>query len=105
LTLRVENTHKAVTFDCPTTVSLTTCESATATTWCSSRLFEEIERRAGLQRLDDILGALEELNVREAGEIPTGPRKERRIGPRRRRRRYVPADEELASVILRRYQR
>jgi hypothetical protein len=97
---------------------------------------EEIKRRAGLRRLDDILRALEELNVREAGEIPTGLRqelrdsgvsvrgnsisalidlvlgsqeqfllKERRIGPRRRRRRYVPTDEELASVILRRYQR
>jgi hypothetical protein len=31
---------------------------------------EEGERRAGLRRLDDILLALEELNMREAGETP-----------------------------------
>ena len=31
----------------------------------------EGERRAGLRRLDDLLLALEELNMREAGEIPT----------------------------------
>lgn len=31
---------------------------------------EKDERRAGLRRLDDLLAALEELNVREAGEIP-----------------------------------
>jgi hypothetical protein len=33
---------------------------------------EEGERRIGLRRLDDVLQALEELNLREAGEIPTG---------------------------------
>jgi hypothetical protein len=32
---------------------------------------EKDERRAGLRRLDDLLLALEELNMREAGEIPT----------------------------------
>ena len=32
---------------------------------------EEGERRAGLRRLDDLLRALEELNMREAGELPT----------------------------------
>jgi hypothetical protein len=31
---------------------------------------EKDERRAGLRRLDDLLAALEELNLREAGEIP-----------------------------------
>jgi hypothetical protein len=31
---------------------------------------EEGERRAGLRRLDDLLLALEELNMRDAGEIP-----------------------------------
>ena len=32
---------------------------------------EKGERRAGLRRLDDLLLALEELNMREAGEFPT----------------------------------
>jgi len=95
----------------------------------------EGERRAGLRRLDDILVALEELNMREAGEIPptlkdrlsregipvTGNTitelidvvlgsqdqfmlKERRTGRRRRRLTFVPTDEELVSVISRRYQ-
>jgi hypothetical protein len=31
---------------------------------------QEGERRAGLRRLDDLLSALEELNMREAGELP-----------------------------------
>ena len=35
---------------------------------------EEGERRAGLRRLDDLLRALEELNMREAGELPTSLR-------------------------------
>jgi hypothetical protein len=97
---------------------------------------EEGERRAGLRRLDDLLRALEELNMREAGELPTGLKekllregipvhgnsitelidvvlgsqdqfmlKERRTGRRRRRLTFVPTDEELVSVISRRYQR
>jgi hypothetical protein len=96
---------------------------------------EEGERRAGLRRLDDFLQALEELNMREAGEIPTSLKtklagagiaihgssitelidvilgsqekfllQERRTG-RRRRLTVVPSDEELVSVIFRRYQR
>jgi len=96
---------------------------------------DEGERRARLRRLDDILFALEELNMREAGEIPTALKdkllgegipvsgttitelidvvlgsqdqfmlKERRTGRRRRRLTFVPTDEELASVISRRYQ-
>jgi hypothetical protein len=96
---------------------------------------DEGERRAGLRRLDDILLALEELNMREAGEIPTALKerllregipvsgntitelidvvlgsqdqfmlKERRTGRRRRRLSFVPTDEELVSVISRRYQ-
>jgi hypothetical protein len=97
---------------------------------------EEGERRAGLRRLDDLLRALEELNMREAGELPTSLKekllregipvhgntitelidvvlgsqdqfmlKERRTGRRRRRLTFVPTDEELVSVISRRYQR
>jgi hypothetical protein len=97
---------------------------------------EEGERRAGLRRLDDVLQALEELNLREAGEIPTSLKtkladagilihgssitelidlvlgsqeqyllQERRTGRRRRRLTYVPTDEELVSVLFRRYQR
>lgn len=96
---------------------------------------DEGERRARLRRLDDILFALEELNMREAGEIPKALKdkllgegipvsgntipelidvvlgsqdqfmlKERRTGRRRRRLTFVPTDEELASVISRRYQ-
>jgi hypothetical protein len=96
---------------------------------------DEGERRAGLRRLDDLLLALEELNMREAGEIPTTLKdkllregipvsgntitelidvvlgtqdqfmlKERRTGRRRRRLTFVPTDEELVSVISRRYQ-
>ena len=96
---------------------------------------DEGERRAGLRRLDDLLLALEELNMREAGEIPTALKdrllregipvsgntitelidvvlgtqdqfmlKERRTGRRRRRLTFVPTDEELVSVISRRYQ-
>jgi hypothetical protein len=96
---------------------------------------DEGERRAGLRRLDDILLALEELNMREAGEIPIALKerllregipvsgntitelidvvlgsqdqfmlKERRTGRRRRRLSFVPTDEELVSVISRRYQ-
>jgi hypothetical protein len=96
----------------------------------------EGERRAGLRRLDDILLALEELNMREAGEIPTTLKekllregipvhgttiteiidvvlgsqeqfmlKERRTGRRRRRLTFVPTDDELVSVISRRFQR
>ncbi|HEX4622298.1 MAG TPA: hypothetical protein VH208_12090 [Myxococcaceae bacterium] len=96
---------------------------------------DEGERRAGLRRLDDLLLALEELNMREAGEIPTTLKdkllregipvsgntitelidvvlgtqdqfmlKERRTGRRRRRLSFVPTDEELVSVISRRYQ-
>jgi hypothetical protein len=98
---------------------------------------EEGERRAGLRRLDDLLLALEELNLRESGGIPQQLRekllvegipvrsdstvtdlidivlssqeqymlKERRTGRRRRRMAFVPSDEELVSVISRRYQR
>ena len=96
---------------------------------------DEGDRRAGLRRLDDLLLALEELNMREAGEIPTTLKdrllregipvsgntitelidvvlgtqdqfmlKERRTGRRRRRLTFVPTDEELVSVISRRYQ-
>ncbi len=96
---------------------------------------DEGDRRAGLRRLDDLLLALEELNMREAGEVPTTLRdkllregipvsgntitelidvvlgtqdqfmlKERRTGRRRRRLTFVPTDEELVSVISRRYQ-
>ena len=97
---------------------------------------DKSDRRAGLRRLDDVLQALEELNLREAGEIPTSLKarlvhegipirgssitepidvvlgsqekfvlQERRTGRRRRRRAFVPKDEDLASVIFRRYQR
>ena len=98
---------------------------------------DEGERRAGLRRLDDLLLALEELNLREAGEIPQSLRekllvegipvrtettitdlidivlssqdqymlKERRTGRRRRRTAFVPSDDEIVSVISRRYQR
>jgi len=96
----------------------------------------EGERRAGLRRLDDILLALEELNMREAGEIPPTLKekllhegipvhgntiteiidvvlgsqeqfmlKERRTGRRRRRLTFIPTDDELVSVISRRYKR
>jgi hypothetical protein len=99
-------------------------------------ILEHSERRVGLRRLDDAVEALEELNLREAGKIPTSLKeklvnkgipihsnriaelidvvlgsqelfllKERRIGLRRRRRRFLPSDEELVSVISRRYQR
>jgi hypothetical protein len=95
---------------------------------------QQAERRAGLRRLDDILGALEELNIREEGVIPTSLKqklreegvpvqghtisdlidlvlgsqepfllRERRIGPRRRRRTFILDDEDLASVILGRF--
>jgi hypothetical protein len=95
----------------------------------------EVDRRAGLRRLDDVLQALEELNLREAGEITTSLKQklvregipihgssitelidvvlgsqekfllqERRTGRRRRRLRFVPTDDELVSVISRRYQ-
>jgi ferritin-like metal-binding protein YciE len=94
------------------------------------------ERRAGLRRLDDVLPALEELNLREAGQISTDLKEklvhegipiqgnsmmalislvrgsqepfllqERRTGRLSRRRTFAPTDEELASVISRRYQR
>lgn len=95
----------------------------------------ESERRAGLRRLDDLLLALEELNMREAGQMPATLRqkltaegipvretttvtelidivlssqeqfmlKERRTGRRRRRLSFIPTDEELVSVISRRY--
>jgi hypothetical protein len=97
---------------------------------------EESERRVGLRRLDDVVRALEELNLRQAGKIPTSLKerlvdegipihsnsvrelidvvlgsqelyllKERRNGPRRRRARFLPSDEELVSVISHRYQR
>jgi hypothetical protein len=96
---------------------------------------DENERRAGLRRLDDLLLALEELNMREAGGMPVALReklqregipvrddttvtglidivlssqeqfmlKERRTGRRRRRLTFIPSDEELVSVISRRY--
>ena len=96
---------------------------------------DESERRAGLRRLDDLLLALEELNMREAGQMPLTLReklmaegipvrdsttvtelidivlssqeqfmlKERRTGRRRRRLSFIPTDEELVSVISRRY--
>ena len=96
---------------------------------------DENERRAGLRRLDDLLLALEELNMREAGQMPEALRaklsaegipvresttvtelidivlssqeqfmlRERRTGRRRRRLTCIPADEELVSVISRRY--
>ena len=97
---------------------------------------EGTERRVGLRRLDDAVEALEDINLREAGKIPTSLKeklvnkgipihsnriselidmvvgsqelfllKERRIGLRRRRRRFLPSDAELVSVISRRYQR
>ncbi|HEV1998760.1 MAG TPA: hypothetical protein VGR61_11605 [Candidatus Dormibacteraeota bacterium] len=97
--------------------------------------FDENDRRAGLRRLDDLLLALEELNMREAGAMPQALRekltregipvrdettltdlidmvlgsqdqfmlKERRTGRRRRRLSFIPTDEELVSVISRRY--
>ena len=37
--------------------------------WFFSTL-EESERRVGLRRLDDVVQALEELNLRQAGKIP-----------------------------------
>jgi hypothetical protein len=96
---------------------------------------EEGERRNRLRRLDDLLATLEELNLREAGELPSTLRermvlegipvqvsssitdlidlvlssqeqymlRERRKGPRRRRMTFIPTDEELVSVISRRY--
>jgi hypothetical protein len=95
---------------------------------------EERERRVGLRRRDDVLLALNDLNLRHAGVIPTRlrekladegmqihghsiteliavvlgseerfPLKERRTSPRRRRR-FLPSDEELVSAISRRYQ-
>ena len=96
---------------------------------------DENDRRAGLRRLDDLLLALEELNMREAGSMPQVLReklvqegipvrdnttitdlidivlssqeqfmlKERRTGRRRRRLTFIPTDEELVSVISRRY--
>jgi hypothetical protein len=96
---------------------------------------DESERRAGLRRLDDLLLALEELNMREAGHLPGALRdklaaegipvgdstsvtelidivlssqeqfmlRERRTGRRRRRMTFIPTDEELVSVISRRY--
>jgi hypothetical protein len=96
---------------------------------------DETNRRAGLRRLDDLLLALEELNMREAGSMPAVLReklvsegipvrdettitdlidivlssqeqfmlKERRTGRRRRRLTFIPTDEELVSVISRRY--
>jgi hypothetical protein len=95
----------------------------------------ENDRRAGLRRLDDLLLALEELNMRAAGGMPASLRdrlrqegipvkdettvtdlidlvlssqeqfmlKERRTGRRRRRLTFIPSDEELVSVISRRY--
>jgi hypothetical protein len=97
---------------------------------------EKDERRAGLRRLDDLLLALEELNMREAGEIPMSLKEkllregvpvhgssinelidlvlgsqqefmlqERRTGKRRRRLTYVPTEDDLISVISRRYKR
>jgi hypothetical protein len=98
---------------------------------------DEGERRAGLRRLDDVLLALEELNLREAGEIPQTLRekllvegipvraetsitdlidvvlssqeqymlKERRTGRRRRRVAFVPSDDEIVSVLSRRFPR
>ena len=97
----------------------------------------ESERREGLRRLDDLLLALEELNMREAGQMSSPLRarllaegipvrdsttvtelidivlssqeqfmlKERRTGRRRRRLSFIPTDEELVSVITRRYSR
>jgi hypothetical protein len=96
---------------------------------------DEKDRRAGLRRLDDLLLALEELNMREAGGMSAALReklqregipvkddttvtdlidivlssqeqfmlKERRTGRRRRRLTFIPSDEELVSVISRRY--
>ena len=96
---------------------------------------DESERRAGLRRLDDLLLALEELNLRQAGHMPSTLRdklsaegipvrdtttvtelidivlssqdqfmlKERRSSRRRRRLTFIPTDEELVSVISRRY--
>ena len=97
---------------------------------------EEAKRKLSLYALDRVLWALEELNLREAGEIPTSLKErlvhegipirgnsitelidvvlgsqekfllqERRTGRRRRRRAFVPKDEDLASVIFQRYQR
>ncbi|MGI8609713.1 MAG: hypothetical protein ACR2MY_10880 [Candidatus Dormibacteria bacterium] len=96
---------------------------------------DENDRRAGLRRLDDLLLALEELNMREAGSMTPALRdkllhegipvredstvtdlidivlssqeqfmlKERRTGRRRRRLTFIPTEEELVSVISRRY--
>lgn|GEM_PF-786264 len=96
---------------------------------------DEKNRRAGLRRLDDLLVALEELNMREDGPMSRALReklvaegipvsdsttitdlidivlssqeqfmlKERRTGRRRRRLTFIPTDEELVSVISRRY--
>ncbi|MDQ6746657.1 MAG: hypothetical protein M3010_00920 [Candidatus Dormibacteraeota bacterium] len=96
---------------------------------------DEDDRRAGLRRLDDLLLALENLNLREAGGMPEALRqklqregipvndsttvtelidivlgsqeqymlRERRTGRRRRRLTFIPTDEDLVSVISRRY--
>lgn len=96
---------------------------------------DENNRRAGLRRLDDLLLALEELNIRAPGGMTSSLRerlrqegipvkdettvtdlidlvlssqeqfmlKERRTGRRRRRLTFIPSDEELVSVISRRY--
>lgn len=96
---------------------------------------DENDRRAGLRRLDDLLLALETLNMRATGGMPPALReklqaegipvrddstitdlidivlssqeqfmlKERRTGRRRRRLTFIPSDEELVSVISRRY--
>jgi hypothetical protein len=95
---------------------------------------DENDRRAGLRRLDDLLLALETLNVRATGMPPALREKlqaegipvkddstitdlidivlssqeqfmlkERRTGRRRRRLTFIPSDEELVSVISRRY--
>jgi hypothetical protein len=97
---------------------------------------DEDDRRAGLRRLDDLLLALENLNLRESGGMMPEPLrlklqaegipvretttvtelidivlssqeqymlKERRTGRRRRRLTFIPTDDELVSVISRRY--
>jgi hypothetical protein len=108
----------------------------TLTIKSSSRLLTRASGGLDCVVLDDVVQALEELDLREAGQIPTRLKEkllhvgipihgssitelidvvlgsqekfllqERRTGRRRRRLTYVPTDEELASVVSRRYQR
>jgi hypothetical protein len=96
---------------------------------------EKDERRAGLGRLDDLLAALEQSNLREAGEIPISLKErllregvpihgsninelivlvlgsqqefmlQERRTGKRRRLTYIPTEDDLISVISGRYER